>query len=60
MKSDAASVDLPSPSVLQQKVLEYFKSRNLNEVDMTTLLGKAANLQSRCKYKNMLRILYIL
>ncbi|KAG4945158.1 putative peroxidase 26 [Glycine soja] len=50
MKSDAASVDLPSPSVLQQKVLEYFKSRNLNEVDMTTLLGAHTMGRTHCSF----------
>ncbi|KAG4961448.1 hypothetical protein JHK87_038081 [Glycine soja] len=50
MKSDAASVDLPSPSVSLQKVLEYFKSRNLNELDMTTLLGAHTMGRTHCSF----------
>jgi len=49
MKSDAASVDLPSPSISWQESLAYFKSRGLDVLDMSTLLGKA-RLQSSRNY----------
>ncbi|KAL9322990.1 hypothetical protein ACSQ67_011043 [Phaseolus vulgaris] len=48
--SDAASVDLPSPSISLQKLIEYFKSRNLNEVHMTTLLGAHTMGRTHCSY----------
>ncbi|TKY48308.1 peroxidase 61 [Spatholobus suberectus] len=50
MQSNAASVDLPSPSISLQKVLEYFESRGLNEVDMTTLLGAHTMGQTHCSF----------
>lgn len=41
LESNAASVDLPSPSVSWESALAYFKSRDLDVQDMATLLGKA-------------------
>lgn len=49
MKSDAATVDLPSPSISWQEALAYFNSRGLGVLDMTTLLGKT-RLQSSRNY----------
>ncbi|XP_047175989.1 probable peroxidase 61 [Vigna umbellata] len=48
--SDAASVDLPSPSISLQELLVYFRSRNLNEVHMTTLLGAHTLGRTHCSY----------
>ncbi|KAD3641739.1 hypothetical protein E3N88_30963 [Mikania micrantha] len=39
MKSDAAWVDLPLPSISWESALAYFTSKGLNVVDMVTLLG---------------------
>lgn len=50
MKSDAASVDLPSPSISWQESLAYFKSKGLNVLDMTTLLGAHTLGQTHCSY----------
>lgn len=47
MQSNAASVDLPSPSVSVQELLGYFQSKGLNELDAATLLGKAKLQLSR-------------
>ncbi|OIW03758.1 hypothetical protein TanjilG_30034 [Lupinus angustifolius] len=47
-KSDAASVDLPSPSISWQESLAYFKSRGLNVLDMTTLLGAHSIGRTQC------------
>lgn len=50
MRSDAASVDIPSPSVSWQEALAYFKSRGLNVLDMGTLLGKTGLKSSSTNY----------
>ncbi|PNX87097.1 putative peroxidase 26-like protein [Trifolium pratense] len=50
MKSDAASVDLPSPSISWQESLAYFKSRGLDVLDMTTLLGAHTLGQTHCSF----------
>ncbi|MED6170821.1 putative peroxidase 26 [Stylosanthes scabra] len=50
MKSDAASVDLPSPSITWQKGLSYFQSKGLNVQDMTTLLGAHSMGRTHCSY----------
>ncbi|XP_061365166.1 probable peroxidase 26 [Gastrolobium bilobum] len=50
MKSDAASVDLPSPSISWQEALAYFESRGLDVLDMTTLLGAHSMGQTHCSY----------
>ncbi|GAU21969.1 hypothetical protein TSUD_111090 [Trifolium subterraneum] len=50
MKSDAASVDLPSPSISWQESLAYFKSRGLNVLDMSTLLGAHTLGQTHCSF----------
>lgn len=39
LKSDAAWVDLPSPSISWESALAYFTSKGLNVQDMATLLG---------------------
>ncbi|CAL5200057.1 unnamed protein product [Lathyrus oleraceus] len=50
MKSDAASVDLPSPSISWQDALTYFKSRDLDVIDLTTLLGAHTLGQTHCSH----------
>ncbi|KAK2425108.1 peroxidase [Trifolium repens] len=50
MKSDAASVDLPSPSISWQESLAYFESRGLDVLDMTTLLGAHTLGQTHCSF----------
>ncbi|KAJ1424494.1 Secretory peroxidase [Sesbania bispinosa] len=50
MQSDAASVDLPSPSISWQEALAYFQSRGLDVLDMTTLLGAHTMGQTHCSY----------
>nr|AFK41612.1 unknown [Lotus japonicus] len=50
MRSDAASVDIPSPSVSWQEALAYFKSRGLNVLDMGTLLGAHTIGRTHCSY----------
>ena len=42
MTSSASSVDIPSPSISLEKATAYFKSKGLDVLDMTTLLGKYA------------------
>ncbi|KAJ7947472.1 Peroxidase [Quillaja saponaria] len=48
--SDARSVDLPSPSISWQEALAYFKSKGLDVLDMSTLLGAHSMGRSRCRY----------
>ncbi|XP_027344015.1 probable peroxidase 61 [Abrus precatorius] len=50
MQSDAASVDLPSPSISLQEALAYFASRGLDEVDLTALLGAHTIGRTHCRY----------
>lgn len=40
LSSDAAKVDLPSPSISWESALAYFKSKGLDVLDLATLLGK--------------------
>ncbi|KAI4324336.1 hypothetical protein L6164_023883 [Bauhinia variegata] len=49
-KSDAASVDLPSPSISWEDALAYFKSRGLDVLDMTTLLGAHTMGRTHCSF----------
>ncbi|RDY03804.1 putative peroxidase 61, partial [Mucuna pruriens] len=56
MQSDAALVDLPSPSIPFDKLIEYFELRGLNEVDLTTLLG--AHTMGRTHCSNIVDRLY--
>lgn len=42
-ESHATSVDLPPPSISWEAALSYFKSRQLDVQDMTTLLGEAVS-----------------
>ncbi|XP_043705416.1 probable peroxidase 26 [Telopea speciosissima] len=49
-KSSAASVDLPSPSISWETSLSYFKSKGLDVLDMTTLLGAHTMGRSHCSY----------
>lgn len=39
IESNAASVNLPSPSISWQAALAFFKSKGLDVQDMSTLLG---------------------
>ncbi|CAI9275045.1 unnamed protein product [Lactuca saligna] len=48
LKSDAAWVDLPSPSISWESALAYFTSKGLNVQDMTTLLGGHMMGRTRC------------
>ncbi|KAF7805332.1 putative peroxidase 26 [Senna tora] len=49
-KSDAASVDLPLPSISLKDALSYFKSKGLDELDMATLLGAHTMGRTHCSY----------
>ncbi|KAL8170951.1 hypothetical protein V2J09_022755 [Rumex salicifolius] len=48
--SKASTVDLPSPSISWQQSLDYFRSRDLDVEDMTTLLGLHSLGGTRCRY----------
>ncbi|GAV73532.1 peroxidase domain-containing protein [Cephalotus follicularis] len=48
--SSAASVDIPSPSMSNEAALAYFKSRKLDLLDMTTLLGAHSMGRVHCHY----------
>ncbi|BFG15813.1 hypothetical protein CerSpe_020870 [Prunus speciosa] len=50
LTSSKSSVDLPSPSISWQAALTYFKSRGLDVLDMTTLLGAHSMGQTHCRY----------
>ncbi|KAK7261646.1 hypothetical protein RIF29_27962 [Crotalaria pallida] len=50
LKSDASSVDIPSPSISWQESLAYFNSRGLNVLDMTTLLGAHSLGKTHCSF----------
>ncbi|KAL6205187.1 hypothetical protein ACLB2K_022449 [Fragaria x ananassa] len=50
LKSSRSSVDLPSPSISWQASLDYFKSRGLNVLDMTTLLGSHSMGKTHCRF----------
>ncbi|KAI3928232.1 hypothetical protein MKW98_023833 [Papaver atlanticum] len=46
--SDKAAVDLPSPSISWEASLAYFRSKGLDVLDMTTLLGAHTMGSTRC------------
>ncbi|KAI3839704.1 hypothetical protein MKW98_010009 [Papaver atlanticum] len=46
--SNRAAVDLPSPSISWEDSLAYFRSKGLDVMDMTTLLGAHAMGSTRC------------
>ncbi|XP_030527762.1 probable peroxidase 26 [Rhodamnia argentea] len=50
MSSSKASVDLPPPSISWQAALEYFESRGLDVLDLTTLLGAHSMGKTHCSY----------
>ncbi|PRQ37911.1 putative peroxidase [Rosa chinensis] len=50
LTSSRSSVDLPSPSISWQASLDYFKSRGLNVLDMTTLLGSHSMGKTHCSF----------
>lgn len=49
-ESNAASVNLPSPSISWQSALAFFKSKGLDVQDMSTLLG------NKFKFRNKINI----
>ncbi|KAJ0431949.1 putative peroxidase [Helianthus annuus] len=55
-KSDAAWVDLPSPSISWESALKYFTDKGLNLQDMVTLLG--GHMMGRTRCSNILDRLY--
>lgn len=50
MKSMAASVDLPSPSISWEAALAYFTSKGLDILDLTTLLGAHSMGRTHCSH----------
>ncbi|OVA11060.1 Plant peroxidase [Macleaya cordata] len=48
--SNAAAVDLPSPSISLEASLSHFRSKGLDVLDMTTLLGAHTMGSTRCRY----------
>ncbi|KAE8665111.1 putative peroxidase 61 [Hibiscus syriacus] len=50
LKSTKASVDLPSPSISWEASLAYFKSKGLDVLDMTTLLGAHSMGRAHCSF----------
>ncbi|KAL3752659.1 hypothetical protein ACJRO7_000120 [Eucalyptus globulus] len=50
MSSSKASVDLPSPSISWEEALAYFESRNLDVLDLATLLGAHSMGKTHCSY----------
>ncbi|KAL6342423.1 hypothetical protein AAG906_009096 [Vitis piasezkii] len=49
-ESNAASVDLPSPSISWESALAYFKSKGLDVLDLGTLLGAHTLGRTHCSY----------
>ncbi|KAK1379357.1 Peroxidase [Heracleum sosnowskyi] len=49
-ESNAASVNLPSPSISWQAALAFFKSKGLDVQDMSTLLGGHTMGNTHCSY----------
>ncbi|KAG7551713.1 hem peroxidase [Arabidopsis thaliana x Arabidopsis arenosa] len=47
---NADAVDLPSPSISVDESLAYFKSKGLDVLDMTTLLGAHSMGKTHCSY----------
>ncbi|KAK1438237.1 hypothetical protein QVD17_04043 [Tagetes erecta] len=56
LQSDAAWVDLPSPSISWETALAYFTKKGLNMQDMVTLLG--GHMMGRTRCSNILDRLY--
>ncbi|KAK8572798.1 hypothetical protein V6N13_048365 [Hibiscus sabdariffa] len=50
LTSTKASVDLPSPSISWEASLAYFKSKGLDVLDMTTLLGAHSMGRTHCSF----------
>ncbi|GMI78680.1 hypothetical protein like AT5G24070 [Hibiscus trionum] len=50
LTSTKASVDLPSPSISWEASLAYFKSKGLDVLDMTTLLGAHSMGRTHCAF----------
>ncbi|KAK9087935.1 hypothetical protein Syun_030329 [Stephania yunnanensis] len=50
MTSRKETVDLPSPSISWESALSYFRSKGLDVLDMTTLLGAHSMGFTRCRY----------
>ncbi|KAK9082736.1 hypothetical protein Scep_029207 [Stephania cephalantha] len=50
MTSLKETVDLPSPSISWESALSYFRSKGLDVLDMTTLLGTHSMGFTRCRY----------
>ncbi|CAL5417044.1 unnamed protein product [Camellia sinensis] len=50
LDSNAAWVDLPSPSISFETALQFFQSKGLDVLDMTTLLGAHSLGRTHCKY----------
>ncbi|PPR90788.1 hypothetical protein GOBAR_AA29896 [Gossypium barbadense] len=50
MTSTKDSVDLPSPSISWEASLAYFRSRGLDVLDMTTLLGAHSMGRTHCSF----------
>ncbi|KAL5543207.1 hypothetical protein UlMin_010917 [Ulmus minor] len=48
--SSASSVDIPSPSISLDQALSYFKSKGLDEEDMTILLGAHTMGKTFCRF----------
>ncbi|XAR71098.1 Peroxidase [Bertholletia excelsa] len=49
-ESNAAWVDLPTPSTSLESALNYFQSKGLDVLDLTTLLGSHTMGRTHCKY----------
>ncbi|XP_057502714.1 probable peroxidase 26 [Actinidia eriantha] len=50
LESNAAWVDLPSPSISWESALKFFESKGLDILDMTTLLGAHSMGRTHCRY----------
>ncbi|KAL2332234.1 hypothetical protein Fmac_019815 [Flemingia macrophylla] len=50
MHSNAASVDIPSPSTSLKNILQYFQSKGLNELDAATLIGAHTMGRTHCSF----------
>ncbi|KAL4015293.1 hypothetical protein IC575_027537 [Cucumis melo] len=48
--SSIDAVDLPSPSISLQQGIQYFQSKGLDVLDMTTLLGAHSMGKTHCRY----------
>ncbi|KAL6970720.1 putative peroxidase 26 [Sarracenia purpurea var. burkii] len=50
LESKAEWVDLPSPSISWESALNFFESKGLDVLDMTTLLGAHSIGKTHCRY----------